>query len=127
MGIQLLASYTLSDKSGKLVMKKLLTLALLLPINAFAGGWSGISEIETTYQRECVNHKDFEITFKADHNNPDNCTNKRTVNLSCDHAAYETIVSSSLVAFSSDSKVNIWLAGCDSEGQANVSSMRLSK
>jgi len=91
----------------------------------FSSGGSGDAIILDVNQRECVGDKEFQITLTSDHANPDGCANVRTINLSCDHAAYDTIVSISLAAFLTERKTNFWLNGCDDEGQAKVISAKI--
>ena len=92
---------------------------------AFASGNSGDRIISELQQRECSTDKHFEITLTSDHQNADGCSTLRTIELSCDHVAYETIVSFSLAAYMADKKVSFWLNGCGGYGQAKVVTARL--
>ncbi|USD19805.1 hypothetical protein MJO52_12005 [Microbulbifer variabilis] len=105
-------------------MKKLLFLGLFLSMDTLASGWTGLQDIQRVMQRECTpSNKGFEITFAADHKNPDNCPHLRTVNLACDQPGYDTMVSMALTALAANKKIDAWVGSCDTEGHANVSTL----
>ena len=92
----------------------------MLNIHIFASGSSGYIDIEQIHQRECSLDKDFEIVVKNSHLNPDNCSNDKTLNLSCDIKTYKTIVSMVIAAKMANNQMSFWLSGCDKEGQAKI-------
>jgi len=114
-----------SDTTKREKMKKLFILGLILPLEVAASGWSGIRDIEMLHGRECARDKGFEITFKTDHKNPDNCTSSRTVDLDCDNVGHNTQVSMALTALSTGKPIDVWVDGCDSEGHAKAISITL--
>jgi hypothetical protein len=100
-----------------------LFLILIMPLHAFSHGWAGVREIEMIQQRECLDGKGFEITFKANHNNPDSCSNSLVVDLACNQPGYQAMVSMVLTAAASKKPIDAWLVNCDLEGQARVTSV----
>ncbi|WP_444956803.1 hypothetical protein [Microbulbifer sp. ZKSA002] len=107
-------------------MKKFAIILGLVPLNLYASGWSGVGEITMLQQRECSGDKGFEITFKDPHKNPDNCSNTQVVDLACsDTPQFKSMVSMALTGFTAGKSVDVWLNGCDSEGNAKVMSLVL--
>lgn len=100
-------------------------LLLLTALNSIASGWAGYSNIDVIHQRECTGDKNFEITLPIEHKNPDECTNLKSLNVSCDSVAFQTIASISLMALATGKQVDFWLNGCDSEGQAKVATIKI--
>jgi len=107
-------------------MQKLMFIVLVTLSNQLvASGYTGYRDISLIHQRECSTDKGFEITFSDSHKNPDGCANANTVDLTCDHQAYETIVSIVLAAKLSERKVDFWVAGCGGDGNAKVVTARI--
>ncbi len=97
---------------------------LLIPSQALASGFTGFGEIKSLHQRECTTDKGLEIQFYEDHSNPDNCSNSRIIDVSCNHPAYNTIVSISMVAFTTNKKISYWVSSCEN-GQAKATTARI--
>jgi len=97
---------------------------LLIPSQALASGFTGFGEIKSLHQRECTTDKGLEIQFYEDHSNPDNCSNSRIIDVSCSHPAYNTIVSISMVAFTTNKKISYWVSSCEN-GQAKATTARI--
>lgn len=107
-------------------MKKYLFLVLFVFCSQVnASGFTGYGDVLDVHQRECSADKGFEITFVQPHLNPDTCANTSTIDLSCNHQAYETIVSMVLAAKISGKKVNFWVDGCGGDGNATVITARI--
>ena len=97
---------------------------LLIPSQALASGFTGFGEIKSLHQRECTTDKGLEIEFYEDHSNPDNCSNSRIIDVSCNHPAYNTIVSITMVAFTTNKKISYWVSSCEN-GQAKATTARI--
>ena len=97
---------------------------LLIPSQALASGFTGFGEIKSLHQRECTTDKGLEIQFYEDHSNPDNCSNSRIIDVSCSHPAYNTIVSITMVAFTTNKKISYWVSSCEN-GQAKATTARI--
>ena len=97
---------------------------LLIPSQALASGFTGFGEIKSLHQRECTTDKGLEIQFYEDHSNPDNCSNSKIIDVSCSHPAYNTIVSITMVAFTTNKNINYWVSSCEN-GQAKATTARI--
>ena len=97
---------------------------LLISSQALASGFTGFGEIKSLHQRECATDKGLEIQFYEDHSNPDNCSNSRIIDVSCSHPAYNTIVSITMVAFTTNKKISYWVSSCEN-GQAKATTARI--
>ena len=103
---------------------QLLAVCFLIASQAMASGFTGAGSIKSVHQRECTGDKGFEVEFYESHNNPDNCADTKIVDIPCDHAAYKTIVSLTMVAFTSNKQINYWVKDCES-GQAKATTARI--
>ena len=97
---------------------------LLIPSQALASGFTNYGKIKIIHQRECSTDKGFEVEFYEDHSNPDNCSNSRIIDVSCNHPAHNTIVSISMVAFTTNKKISYWVSSCEN-GQAKATTARI--
>ncbi len=108
-------------------MKKLYFFILwMLTTQAYGGGFTGEIGISKINQRECEGDKGFQITLASAHVNPDTCDNDKTIDISCDHAGFNQLVSVALTAFTTKKKINAFVKDCDSEGQARVTAISIS-
>lgn len=96
-----------------------------ISLDVAASGYAGYRNIEVIHQRECSTDKGFEIGLASAHKNPDNCTSALDIELSCEHPAYQTMVSMILAAKLADKKLDFWLAGCGADGQAKVVTVKM--
>jgi hypothetical protein len=96
---------------------------VIIPTFALAGGLTGTHYIQKVRQRECQPNKGVEITFADAHNNPDGCASNQIIELSCDMTTYKANLAIILSAFSTGQAVEMWVSGCDSEGQAILKSV----
>lgn len=103
----------------------LISLAFSMP--CFASGGSGNVEIKEIHQRECNNDKDFEVILWSPHDNPDSCSTPNIINFSCSHKAFAQITSLATSAMIAEKRVWIWLNGCDAQGHAKGSTIKVIK
>ncbi len=106
---------------------KLFVMALccLLPVTAFAGGWTGWMKIQSMLQRQCLSDQGLEISFTTAHANPDVCGNARIIEVSCSLPTYKAILAMALTAQSVGMEVNGWVHECDAQGQAKLTSFQI--
>lgn len=105
----------------------LAVLSMSISIISYASGSTGYRDISHVQQRECYANKGFQIVLASEHANPDQCSSSIVLEVSCDAPAYETFVSIALAALVANKKVQAFVAGCDSEGQAKVIALTLQK
>jgi hypothetical protein len=112
----------------KSIFMKLFIIGLCVsffPIQAIAEGKTGEFAIDWVHQRQCRPSQGFEIQLSAGHANPDGCADARVLELSCDELWYLPSVAVFLTAFSLGATVDIFVNGCDSEGQAIVKAVMM--
>lgn len=117
-------------KGLHLMFGRFLTLFSLLAVStsALASGTSGGMDIKSVIQRECTSqNRGFELILAADHTNPDSCSVATRVSISCDHLAFNQLVSMSLAATMADKQVVAWLNGCNDDGKALVTALTIVK
>jgi hypothetical protein len=99
----------------------------MYPLVAFAGGFTGVRKISSILQREGTGNKQFEITLEDSHTNPDSCSSSKVLNVSNDHAEFDSLAAISLTALSADKNINAYVSGCDTDEQAKVIAIRIHK
>ena len=113
----------------KSILMKLFIIGLCVsffPIQTMAaGGFTGQLAIDWVNQRQCRPNQGFEIQLSGPHNNPDSCSDARVLELSCEEAWYLPSVAIFLTAFSGGYEVDVFVNGCDTEGQAIVKSVKM--
>jgi hypothetical protein len=114
----------------KSILKMVLIIALFVgffPIQAIAGGSTGFHEIAQVRQRECVPDNGAEITLATPHNNPNSCSSNIVLQLPCNDGSetYKQNLAIILTAFASGMKMEAWVNGCDSEGQAIIKAIKV--
>ena len=113
----------------KSILMKLFIIGLCVsffPIQTMAaGGFTGQHAIDWVYQRQCRPGQGFEIKLSAAHNNPDSCSDASILELSCEEAWYLPSVAVFLTAFNGGFEVDVFVNGCDGDGQAIVKSVKL--
>jgi hypothetical protein len=97
------------------------------PIQAIAGGFTGFHQIDWLYQRNCSDSRGLEIQLSTRHDNPDQCTNARVLEVRCGTRPYRAAVAISLTAFSGDYWVRAFVNGCDDNGHAIVRALQMQK
>jgi hypothetical protein len=93
--------------------------------DAVDGGLTGWYGIESVSQRECTENRGFEVNLKAEHDNPNGCSNNRVLEVPCRYRPYRTMVTMFLQAFSNGYEVEAYVQGCDGDGQALVQSVNM--
>ena len=118
----------------KSILVKLFIIGLCVcffPIQAIAQepmeGFTGWHKIEWLYQRECTDDRGFEVTLKADHDNPAGCDNARVLEVPCRYRPYRAMVAMFLEAFSDDYEVRAYVRGCDGDGHSLVNAVQFRK
>lgn len=112
----------------KSIFMKLFIIVLFVsffPIQAIAEGKTGAFTIDWVYQRQCRPGQGFEVQLSAAHANPDGCADARILELSCDELWYLPSVSVFLTAYSLGATVDVFVNGCDGDGQAIVKAVRM--
>ncbi|HYQ73164.1 MAG TPA: hypothetical protein VET88_14690 [Gammaproteobacteria bacterium] len=92
---------------------------------AVAGGSTGWVMIDVINQRDCATDRGLEVTFTTTHANPDACNNPRVVEVDCSLATYKQLLAMVLTAQSASMEANAYVSGCDADGQAKMTSMRI--
>lgn len=82
-------------------------------------------KIDAINQRDCATNRGLEVAFTTTHANPDVCTNQRVVEVACSLDTYKTLLAMILTAQAADLEVNAYVLGCDADGQAKVTSLRI--
>lgn len=99
-----------------------------MPIITHASGGTGDGSISSVLQRECTGeHRGFEVRLELGHFNPDGCKVSTVLSISCDHKAFNQLVSLSLTAMLADKKISAWVNGCNSDGKAIVKALSIHK
>ena len=111
-------------KSTKL---KILSIVLcsLSSMAAFAGGDTGWLKVMNINQRSCGVDQGLQISFTTPHSNPDACSNATVVEVPCTLPIYKQVLAIMLTAKTGDLEVSAVVNGCDSEGQAIVTGLRM--
>ena len=125
--------------------------ASFFPIQANAGGRTGLHQVEFLNQRECTENRGLEVKLLTAHDNPDACIDNFILELQCpmtqlgrrsDRAPksrsaeqefanqvtrFEGSSAQFRTAFVGDYFVEAFVDGCDEEGHAIVNSVRVQK
>ncbi|HYQ72691.1 MAG TPA: hypothetical protein VET88_12285 [Gammaproteobacteria bacterium] len=81
--------------------------------------------IDVINQRDCATDRGLEVTFTTTHANPDVCSNPRVVEVDCSLTTYKQLLAMVLTAQSATMEVNAYVNGCDADGQAKMTSLRI--
>ena len=111
----------------KSIASKLLFLVFfgLASTIAVAGGSTGWMTVDVINQRDCETNRGLEVTFTSAHANPDFCSNAKVVEVDCGLTTYKQILAMVLTAQSAKMEANAYVSGCDSDGQAKMTSLRI--
>ena len=111
----------------KSIASKLLFLVLcsLVSSTASAGGSTGWMTVDVINQRDCEPNRGLEVTFTSAHANPDVCSNAKVVEVDCGLSTYKQLLAMVLTAQSANMEANAYVSGCDSDGQAKMTSLRI--
>ena len=66
-----------------------------------------------------------EVAFTTAHRNPDACNNSKVVEVSCDLDTYKQLLAMVLTAQSASMQVDAYVRGCDADGQAKVTALKI--
>ncbi len=102
-----------------------LVLCSLFSVTAVAGGSTGWLSIKSINQRDCATDRGLEVTFTEAHPNPDVCTNDRVVEVDCGLTTYPQLLAMVLTAQTAGMEANAYVNGCDANGQAKMTSLRI--
>ena len=102
-----------------------LILCSLISAIAVAGGSTGWVMVDVINQRDCETNRGLEVTFTSAHANPDVCTNAKVVEVDCDLNTYKQLLAMVLTAQSANMEANAYVSGCDLDGQAKMTSLRI--
>jgi hypothetical protein len=111
----------------KSVLTQLLTVALvagLWPSLASAEGFTDWRKVAWVYQRQCSRDEGFEIQLGGPHDNPDGCSNSRTIQVQCFVPNYSEVVDIALTAMSTNGQLRAFANGCDKDGHAIVKALQ---
>ena len=90
-----------------------------------AAGSTGWMTIDVVNQRDCETNRGLEVTFTQAHANPDYCINAKVVEVDCGLTTYKQILAMVLTAQSANMEANAYVSGCDLDGQAKLTSLRI--
>lgn len=113
----------------KSVLTRIVIVALLAgcwPSLASAEGFTGWRKIAWVYQRQCSSTlaDGFEIQLAGPRDNPDACSNNRTIQVQCFDLVYDNMVDVARTAFSIDGQLRAFVNGCDEDGHAIVKALQ---
>ena len=100
-------------------------ICILASVTASAGGSTGWLKIEAVNQRDCSPNRGLEVAFTTTHRNPDACSNARIVEVSCGLNTYKQLLAMILTAQSGSMQVDAYVSGCDAQGQAKVTALKI--
>jgi hypothetical protein len=103
----------------------LFVLCGLISATAVAGGSTGWVTVDVINQRDCETNRGLEVTFTSAHANPDVCSNVKVVEVDCGLTIYKQILAMVLTAQSANMEANAYVSGCDLDGQAKMTSLRI--
>ncbi len=97
----------------------------LTPAAGLAAGSTGWVKIESVNQRDCGPNRGLEVAFTTAHRNPDACNNAKVVEVSCDLETYKQLLAMVLTAQSASMQIDAYVRGCDADGQAKVTALKI--
>jgi hypothetical protein len=111
----------------KSILIKLFIIGLCVsffPIQAIAEGPTGPGQIEWLYARSTKENRVLEIRLVDPHENPDECDNAFDLELPTKNN-YSSKFTLLRQAAEGGYSVDLWVSGCDSEGQAIVKAVKV--
>jgi hypothetical protein len=96
------------------------------PSFASAEGFTGWRKIGWIYQRQCSSELSdgFEIQLAGPHDNPDGCSNDRTIQVQCFNQIYDNMVDITRTTFTIGGQLRAFVNGCDDDGHAIVTALQ---